>query len=241
MRNVLVLAALSSFMISCATMKSWMGSEEAPPTQEQPKVVDPLDLNDADSAERVTPASGEGESQASAEAPAAEEGAELSNHSDPYVAEAASDIAAQTQGPADNVAGDSQNLPQKVVNEEMSHSMAPPEPPQIYNTASNYDAPPKKSKKAAAVAPKKNAKGKKEVAKKPKVDCKKVAKQGKKAKKPDVAFCKAEKKKAIAAAKKPKVDCKKIAKLGKKAKKPDVAYCKAEKKKKASKSRVASK
>jgi hypothetical protein len=245
MRNILVLATLSSFMISCATMKSWMGSSETPATQEQPKPTDPLDLSDADAAK-------ENASSGQAAAEPAQEGAELSNHSDPYVAEAASDIAAQTQAPADNSSGDSHNLPQKTVNEEMERA-APswkgdptpaianvaPEEPQVYNSSS-FDSPRKggklPAKKMAA------AKGKKEVAKKPKVDCKKVAKAGKKAKKNDVAFCKAEKKAlAKAAAKKPKVDCKKVAKLGKKAKKPDVAFCKAEKKKKASKSRVASK
>ncbi len=249
MRNLLVLATLSSFMISCATMKSWMGSSETPATQEQPKPTDPLDLSDPDAA-RNTPAAG-GEPQAAAEP--AQDGAELSNHSDPYVAEAASDIAAQTQAPADNTAGDSQNLPQKTVNDEMNRAapswqgdptpaianVAPEEPP-VYNSSS-FDSPRKggklPAKKMAA------SKGKKEVAKKPKVDCKKVAKAGKKAKKNDVAFCKAEKKALAkaAAAKKPKVDCKKVAKLGKKAKKPDVAFCKAEKKKKANKSRVASK
>lgn len=248
MRNLLVLATLSSFMISCATMKSWMGSSETPATQEQPKPTDPLDLSDADAA-RETPAAG-GEQTAAAEP--AQEGAELSNHSDPYVAEAASDIAAKTQGPADNTSGDSQNLPQKTVNEEMERA-APswqgeptpaianvaPEEPAVYNSSS-FDSPRKSTKlpakKMAA------AKSKKEVAKKPKVDCKKVAKAGKKAKKNDVAYCKAEKKAlAKANAKKPKVDCKKVAKLGKKAKKPDVAFCKAEKKKKGSKSRVASK
>lgn len=237
MRNVLVLAALSSLMISCASIKSMFGSsEEAPQTQEQPKPPDPLDLSDADSAERVAPAPSEEGQPAQA---SAGDGAELSNHSDPAVAEAASDLAAQTQSPANNISGENQNLPPKVINEEMRQSYGQVEAPPIYNTNSYADAPPKKSKKSAAVE-KKSPKGKKEVAKKPKVDCKKVAKAGKKAKKTDVAYCKAEKK-AQAAAKKPKVDCKKVAKAGKKAKKADVAFCKAEKKKKVSKSRVASK
>ncbi|UYL07286.1 hypothetical protein B9G69_009535 [Bdellovibrio sp. SKB1291214] len=235
MRNVLVLAALSSLMISCASIKSMFGSsEETPQTQEQPKPPDPLDLPDEDSAERVAPApSAEGQPAQAA----AGNGAELSNHSDPAVAEAASELAAQTQSPANNISGVNENLPPKVINEEMRQSYGHVEAPPIYNTNSYADAPAKKSKKAAI---EKKSKGKKEVAKKPKVDCKKVAKAGKKAKKTDVAYCKAEKK-AQAAAKKPKVDCKKVAKAGKKAKKADVAFCKAEKKKKGSKSRVASK
>ncbi|WP_413586650.1 hypothetical protein [Bdellovibrio sp. HCB274] len=258
MRNLLVLATLSSCLISCATVKSWMGSEEAPATQEQAKPTDPLDLADSESANAVTPSAGE----ETAAAPAAEEGAELSNHADPYVAEAAGDLASQSQAPAENYSGDSANLPQTAVNEEMDRS-APswqgeptpaianvaPEEPQVYNTSSSYDAPKKSRKNIAKVLPAKKGK-EKAVAKKPKIDCKKVAKQGKKAKKPEVAFCKAEKKalakakakdkgKAVAG-KKAKVDCKKVAKLGKKAKKPDIAFCKDEKKKK-SKNRVASK
>ncbi|MEK2690241.1 hypothetical protein [Bdellovibrio sp. GT3] len=259
MRNLLVLATLSSFMISCATVKSMMGSEEAPATQEQAKPTDPLELQDSESANLVTPPAAE----ETASAAAAEDGAELSNHADPYVAEAAGDLAAQTQGPAANHAGDSENLPQAAVNEEMDRS-APswqgeptpaianvaPDEPQVYNTSSSYDSP-KKSKKMAKSLPAKKGKDK-VAAKKPKIDCKKVAKQGKKAKKPEVAYCKAEKKalakakakdkgkgKAVAG-KKAKVDCKKVAKMGKKAKKPDIAFCKDEKKKK-SKNRVASK
>ncbi|WP_413577596.1 hypothetical protein ACLVWU_04265 [Bdellovibrio sp. HCB290] len=257
MRNLLVLATLSSFLISCATVKSWMGSEEAPATQEQAKPADQLDLGDSESANAVTPP----EETAAAPA-AAEDGAELSNHADPYVAEAAGDLAAQSQAPAENYSGDSTNLPQTAVNEEMDRS-APswqgeptpaianvaPEEPQVYNSSSSYDSPKKSKKNIAKSLPAKKGK-EKAAAKKPKIDCKKVAKQGKKAKKPEVAYCKAEKKalaKAKAkdkgkatAGKKAKVDCKKVAKMGKKAKKPDIAFCKDEKKKK-SKSRVASK
>jgi hypothetical protein len=193
---ILVLLALSSVMVSCASLKSMTGFGGGEQVAEAPQIVNPdASLSESDGPEVVSPMLSSSDTsyhpeqaqEAVSQPPVAEQEPAHVNQ------EVSNSWQGSEPGPAPEVhepeVPRQYTLPEKKYGHKKA-VVAKKSKGEMKKWAKNS----KKSKKEIAREAAKSKKGK-AVAKKSKVDCKKVAKQAKKAKKNEVAFCKAEKKK----------------------------------------------
>lgn len=231
MRNLLILASICSFLVSCATLESMLPKSETAAQPEQVTITQEGPVSPSLSSGAVEPAADLGDgSQAQAESQAAEVQSERSQVNNEERSTSELDSAAPEGHASDTFYASTEQKTETPTPELFPATLpekqaaAPREeyarPDYSRSSVVGVEEKPQVKKSAKREIAKKHSK--KHLAKKDKKHNKVAKKHGSK------------KSKAIAKKSNKKMDCKKIAKHSKKASKKEIAMCKAEKRKMAS-------